>query len=219
MSEKGVEAPVANSFRKDSKRYFNASRDQLNSWTQERTIPAERRARAAIVGEMTVDGALNQMRDLVNYLKGGFTSVEDGPLITGSPSATAINNMEAVLKDKGFGISGPAEITIQGADSVTGEVVMTTVGRDEEEGHMIYFGEEKNAKGEVISRAVVDTGHSYETATENENGYKYRLEMHYKGGRYAESGAEVDIDSASSPRATAKTLELLTNVVAKSLKT
>jgi hypothetical protein len=217
MPEDNFDTQSKNLPRKDSFRYFHTNEAQIHNWIAERTDPAESKARRVIYGEMLVDGFLNDIRNIYDNITQAPPREE--PVIIGSPSFSAINGVESLLNKKGYSVDDPgqvSEVTIEGVDSVTGEAVITTVGIGNEEGHIIYFGEEKKANGEIISRAVIDTGHSYETGTEKEGAYKYRLELHYQGGRYKDNDAEIDIDSSSSPRATSKTLELLTGVIRKS---
>lgn len=210
-----TEKPIvvtANS-RKDSGEYFRADRVKLINWVNERPSMNEKKARLAVFVELNIDGFLNDFCQLQDFAKGSFTGYDELPVVIGNPSKPAINSVEALLKK-----SGTTELSIEDIDSVSGENIKTTVGICEEDRHHLYFAEEIGADGRVISRAVVDTGHNYETATEDEGGYQYRLELHYTGEEYKKKNAEVDIDSASSPRATAKTMELLTNKVSKSVE-
>jgi hypothetical protein len=203
----------------ESSRYFDANIKQLINWVNERTLPEEKKARKSIVTALEVDGFVNDMRSLSGMIQGVEASAgtPDTPFVLGNPSLSAMNIIEKVLESKGFDATGGGQVTVQKTDSVTGEPVMTTVGIGEENGSRIYYGEEKNAGGGIISRAVVDIGPEKKT-TLSGNGYQYRVELHYGGGRYAEQNAEINIDSRTSPRATARTLDLISNVVNQGIK-
>lgn len=229
----------------ESKIFPFPTEEQLNRWADERTllsknssaldklkeeyrtpIGAEKRARASIVWALVLDGVAIELKTLPHGLSSGDFGIDPdenfflgGELMVKANAKPATKNIDTLLESKGFE-DGIGEITIQGADTITGETVLTTVGaRVEEDGFKTYFGEEKSADGRVVSRAEIHFGEK-KTDRLSEKGpdYSYQLELHPRGERYASRDAEFDIDTEVCPRATAVTLKLLTGAVVKGLK-
>lgn len=224
---------------------FSPNWGKLNNWANERTlltdgsspisklkeefklIGAERNARRSIVLAMAVDNLADNLGFPYIYYPGGIgnftmpTYEKFG--VFGNPADSEgpiIDKIGTILTSKGFD-QGMGEITVQKTDSVTGEPVMVTVGIADESGIKTYYGEEKDANGNLISRAVILGIGSNQDRFGGMFGRpysNYRLELHFSGGRYAENNAELDINTSTLPRATIKTLDLLTGAVIQGLE-
>jgi hypothetical protein len=228
----------------ESKKLPFPTEEQLHNWVNERTllpenssafaklkeeftpIGAEKNARASIARALVLDGLAIELKTLPYGLSSGDFGIDPdenffllGGAMVKANARPAVKGIEILMESKGFE-NGIGEITIQGADTLTSETVLTTVGvRVEKDGFKTYFGEEKNAEGKVISRAEIHIGEKMtDRLSEKGLDYDYRLELHPRGERYFSNNAEFDIDSDISPRATAVALKLLTGAVVKGLK-
>jgi len=116
-------------------------------------------------------------------------------------SQGGVNTAESTLTNQDP--NGFQEVTVR--ESITGENITVRVGKNDDR----YWAEEVGTDGRCISRAEISNVR---------NNPKYKLDLHFEGGRYEDSGAQINISSDELPRATIKTFDLLVGVVRQGSK-